>query len=886
MNLTEYYGLHGNKIFQDSERLFLADFLYPLLGENIEAIKPQFQFIDSTGRSRRIDFVCFGSKQNLAFEINGETYHAEGIIPNETFDDNLFRQNEILRAGYHLVRYSYSQLQDPHWRTVVEESVRNAIAFTAPELLSTYNLQPNEIQHAALDALEFRRQTMGWTRGIVVLPTGTGKTILSALDAQRLGGNVLFLVHRLDILSQSVDAYRMVWPTLKPGYLTGEMKQNEFDCDVLFASKDTLRNPKELRRFDREYFDYIVVDEVHHGQSPTYREIIRHFKPHFMLGMTATPDRMDRKDIFELFDYNKVYEVSIHEVIEQGFLVPYTYSGLTDDIDYSRIRYNNNRYRVSDLERLLIIPERNAAILEAYLEKGKGDKAIGYCVSITHANRMAKYFREHGVPAKAIHSQSPDRDELVAEFRNNHFNIAFTVDLFNEGVDFPNVRVLLFLRPTESRTVFMQQLGRGLRVSHGKQRVLVLDFIGNYKRANQIRAYLAKKKRIIETDRRKIEYIYSTGCKVHFDETVEEILNRQDAEMLGIGEFELKEAYYALSETLGRKPTRSEIDEHGQYKSALYSQVFGSWIKFIRAIDEYTEASYHYPQGTHVGHILAILWYFGLSDRNDTPFDDRFIRLRGQFGSGRIANYRRQVRYKLLAAMELGLLQDDRGIPNDDGVYPELLPLGHEVRQALLPVLQQLDLTLPFEQDGIPSSRMKMNEREYNRVIRETINSDRIARHTIRSAILGMPAVRQMLAFLYHVTRQEVVDRSFIYEKFFQAPFVRRFMEQEGIEEATPEASRRRCPYLLNLLDALGIIDSGHRTIKIQVLMIVPDLVRLPDEDEVLSHKRAQVMKEAWPDRPNLLSEDDLIVLRELFGGELFTSSYPLSHLPIVLELS
>ena len=338
------------------------------------------------------------------------------------------------------------------------ESLRDAIALAAPELLSAYAIEPNEIQREALAAIEFHRNRMNWTRGVVVMPTGTGKTILSALVAQSMGGKTLFLVHRLDILSQSVDAYRLAWPTMKPGLLTGDARQDELDCDVLFASKDTLRRPAELMRFGRERFDCVVVDEVHHGQSPTYREIIDYFTPRFMLGMTATPDRLDRKDIFELFDYNKVYEISVHEVIERGHLVPYTYYGLTDDIDYSNIRYQNNRYRVDDLERTLIVPERNEAILKAYLEKGKGDKAIGFCISIAHAERMAAYFTKNGVPAEAVHSKTLERDQLVADFRENRFNVAFTVDLFNEGVDFPNVQVLLFLRPTELRTVFVQQL--------------------------------------------------------------------------------------------------------------------------------------------------------------------------------------------------------------------------------------------------------------------------------------------------------------------------------------------------------------------------------------------------------------------------------------------
>lgn len=890
MDLKDYYARNGSRITQDSERLFVDEFLYPLLGEKIAAIEPQFPFLDRTGRARRIDFVCRGSKRALALEVNGETYHAEGIIPNEMFDDNLFRQNEILHAGYALVRYSYSQLKDPRWRPLIMESVRDAIALAAPELLSAYTLEPNEIQKEALAALEFHRNAMGWTRGIVVMPTGTGKTILSALDARRVPGKVLFLVHRLDILSQSVDAYRMVWPTMKPGHLTGEVRQDELDCDVLFASKDTLRQPAELMRFGREHFSYVVVDEVHHGQSPTYREIIDYFKPRFMLGMTATPDRLDRKDIFELFDYNKAYEIPVHEVIERGFLVPYSYYGLTDDIDYSKIRFENNRYRVDDLERLLIIPERNEAILQAYLDKGKGDKSIGFCVSISHAERMAAYFKEHGVPAEAVHSGAPNREKLVADFRENKFNVAFTVDLFNEGVDFPNVRVLLFLRPTESRTVFVQQLGRGLRLSPGKERVRVLDFIGNYKRANLIRDYLAKEKNVVETGegnarKRKIEYTYSTGCEVRFDEKVEEILNQQDAEALGVGKLELTQAYYVLAETLGRKPSRAEIDAQGEYKSARYAQVFGSWVQFIREIGEYTEASYHYPQGTHVGHVLSILWTFGLPDRAGTAFDNQYIRLRGGHPQGRVGNYTRQVRYKLLAAMELGLLQDDRAIPGNGDVFPALLPLGHEVRAALLPALQQLDLAFPDE-DGVPSSRMKEDEAAYNAAVRERIAADPAAGKIIRSAVLGMPAVRQMLAFLYHVARRETVERSFIYENFFQAPFVQRFMEQEGIEEATLEASKRRCPFLLNLLDALGIIESGRNAVTLRQLIIMPDLVKpYAGEDEAQSRKRAQAMIAAFPDHPETLSAEDLSVLRELFGAPLFTPAYPLAGLQIIEEI-
>ena len=675
--LEDYYSKYGNRIAQASERLFIEEFLYPLLGSRVLDIEPQYTFIDRTGRARRIDFAYHESAKPLALEVNGETYHAEGIIPDEQFDDNLFRQNEILRRGYQLIRFSYNQLQSQFWRPVVMDTLRDFLSANAPELLSEYSLAPNQLQREALQALDYCRSARGWTKGVVVMPTGVGKTILSAMDARRHGGRALFIVHRLDILTQSMDAYRKVWPEARFGILTGLERRDVKECDVLFASKDTLRQETWLTDFNPKAFQYMIVDEVHHGQSLSYQPIFQYFQPGFMLGMTATPDRVDRKDIFELFDYNNVYEIPLSEVIERGLLVPYTYVGLTDDIDYSKIRYQNHRYRVDDLERYLIVPERNQAILKAYLDEelGAGDKAIGFCVSIAHAERMAEYFSSNGVSAYAIHSATPNREELIRRFRQDEFQVAFTVDLFNEGVDFPNVRVLLFLRPTESKTVFLQQLGRGLRLCAGKDRTRVLDFIGNYHRANQIRKYLAKaSRREDSTDSegrrvKKIVYEYATGCEVRFDQRVETLLDRQDAAELGTDKNDLRQAYFDLAEKLGQKPTRRDLDESGDYPSRLYVQAWGTWRDFLRDVGEYTEASYHYPQGTHLGHVLSILWYYGLPSREGSQFDDQYIRLRGGYGEGRLGTYQRQLKYKLQAAMELGIIEDDRGL-SDEAAKP------------------------------------------------------------------------------------------------------------------------------------------------------------------------------------------------------------------------
>ena len=884
MTLAEYYAMYGTRITQQSERLFLEDFLYPMLGVNIDKIIPQFVFLDRTGRSRKIDFAYSHGDTRIALEVNGETYHAEGIIPHEQFDDNLFRQNEIQRRGFKLARFSYSQLQSAHWRPIVKETLRNLFAEYAPDLLSDYTVEPNPIQLEALDALHHARSMRGWDKGVVVMPTGTGKTILSALDARRHGGRVLFLVHRLDILAQSRDAYHMVWGALNDGLLTGDETFNEINCDVLFASKDTLRQPTQLQRYPRDWFDYIVVDEVHHGQTPSYRNLFQYFRPRFILGMTATPDRTDRKDIFELFDYNKVYEIPLSDVIERGFLVPYTYIGLTDNIDYSHIRYQNNRYRVDDLERYLIIPERNRAILEAYTDptKGAGDKAIGFCVSIAHATRMAQYFSENGISAAAVHSESPDRDQIIAAFRRDELQVVFTVDLFNEGIDFPNVRVLLFLRPTESKTVFLQQLGRGLRLCVGKDRVRILDFIGNYNRANQIRKYLAKSCHRSDEENghgnrlRKMIYEYSNGCEVLFDAHVEEILNQQDAADIPIEKSDLIDAYFSLAERLLRKPTKAELDDSGEYASRLYVQKWNSWRNFLQDINEYTEASYHYPQGTHLGHVLSILWYFGLPNRAGTHCDDRYIRMRGNLDGGRTGVYQRQLKYKLQATMELGLIDDDRLRASDNNQPFTLSPSGAEIRALLEPELVGANLGFPVDADGVPSSRMNEDESYYNCLIARALTRvDRAGKLKLYEVFIGMHAVQQMMAFLYQILRRRTVEKRIIYEGFFATPFVRRFCEQEGIEEASIEAARRRCPFILNVLESCGVVTLSRSDVVINRLLITPSLVQpFAREDRAATMNRFNLLRNAWPNNAENIPAEDLSILRELFGANLLTDDY------------
>lgn len=880
MKLDVFLGKYGARISQDSEKLFLNDFIFPLIGEKgLEYLEPQKPFIDSTGKSRKIDFAVVKDDFRLALEVNGETYHAEGIIPNDMFDDNLFRQNEIIRNGWLLLRFSYNQLLDSSFRPMVMGMMRDTIWRHKPELLGEYSIKPNPIQKSALEALGLYRKERGWKKGIVVLPTGTGKTFLSAFDSKRFGGKTLFIVHRLDILKQSKDAFEMVWPTAKHGLLTGDAEECVETADVLFASKDTLRQPGTLSRFSSTHFRYIVIDEVHHSQAPSYKPILEYFEPEFLLGMTATPDRLDRKDIFELFDYNKVFEVTLSEAIEQGYLVPYTYYGLYDNVDYSKIRWNGYRYSVTDLERNLIIKERNEKIYQEYIEKGGSNKAIGFCVSIKHAESMAKLFNSYGIPSIAATSESPDRDQIIKDFRDNKYFVIFTVDLFNEGMDIPNARTLMFLRPTESKTVFLQQLGRGLRKFFSKDRVVVLDFIGNYKRAGQIRKFLAKHISIESSGKRagKPLYEYTPNCEIKFDAKVEEILDKQEIEEFGPSDQDLIEAYYEVAEKLKRKPSIADINEHGKFKIAHYLKAFDSWIKFLRRMGEYTEASYHYPQGVHLGHMLYILKIIKSKTRKDTLLDDKYLKIRGNLSDGRLGAIQRQTKYKLQGLMEMGLILDERKMENGDYI-PTLTAKGEEVYSILEDLIKHTKLDFTEKE----SWDMKIDADEFNKYIWENISKNQKAKTTLAKIFLEMPAASQMLNFLYRFVRAKECEKKFIYTNFFRWPPVKQFCEQNGIEEATEEGAKHRCPFLLNILESLGFVSQTRSNVIINTFVVSKETMTTDHENENLVMEIIKKI-EGWVNKEKVVwSDEEISLLRELFGKDMLTQGFYLSDYTII----
>ncbi len=335
---------------------------------------------------------------------------------------------------------------------------------------------PRPIQLEAMDALSGSRAE-GFAAGMAVMATGLGKTWLAAFDSAKFG-RTLFIAHREEILRQSRDVFRTVRPDAELGLFMGAEKQP--GADVVFASVQTL--VRNLDRFSPNDFDYIVIDEFHHAAANSYRQVIDHFTPKFLLGLTATPERMDGADLLALCGDNLVFECGLIEGIDRGELVPFRYWGIKDVADYQGIPWRNGKF---DPELLALRIETQQRAQQAFDEWDLrcGERTLGFCASVSHAEFMARYFSDHDVQCVAVHSSpgSTDRREALDRLRSGELQVVFAVDMFNEGIDVPEVDSVLMLRPTESPVVFLQQLGRGLRLSEAKDHLRVVDFVGNHR---------------------------------------------------------------------------------------------------------------------------------------------------------------------------------------------------------------------------------------------------------------------------------------------------------------------------------------------------------------------------------------------------------------------
>jgi superfamily II DNA or RNA helicase/HKD family nuclease len=407
-----------------------------------------------------------------------------------------------------------------------------------PIEISTLDVRPFGYQQEILDELEAERVIHDRRRNLVVMATGTGKTVVSALDYRRLrtAGTVeslLFVAHREELLLQSLSTFRHVLRRGDFGELfVGGQRPREWRH--VFASVQSLTQ-LNLAELDPRHFDLVIVDEFHHAMAATYQRLLEHLQPKVLLGLTATPERTDGADVRTWFDGRTAVELRLWEALEQGLLAPFQYFGIHDDVALDRLRWRRGQgYDVAELTNLYTGDDHRARlILQAVRDKIEDPgqmRALGFCVSIQHAEYIAERFTSAGIPSLAVTSQTSrdTRAAALTALRDRTVNVLFTVDLFNEGIDLPAVDTVLFLRPTESATVFLQQLGRGLRLSEDKAALTVLDFIGaqhkEFRFDLRFRALNGASRRGLQ---REVEQGFPTlpaGCHIELDRVAQQIV--------------------------------------------------------------------------------------------------------------------------------------------------------------------------------------------------------------------------------------------------------------------------------------------------------------------------------------------------------------------------
>jgi len=353
-------------------------------------------------------------------------------------------------------------------------------------------IMPNAAQIEALENLA-RMRSQGITKASAIAATGVGKTFLAAFDfRQSACRRVLFIAHRENLLFKARESFARVMMIPDFGRIMGG-GTGLFDTEnSVFAMIQTLSRENHLEKFSPDHFDYIVIDEFHHSEASSYQKVLNYFSSVFLLGLTATPERMDGRDVLALCDYNIACEIRLMEAVSKGWLAPFQYYAVYDETDYSQITWRGSRYDEAELDRVLENDTRTAIVacnLLKYLPASGKIKALAFCSSIAHACYTSKKLKDiHGIDSMALTGESSEteRNQAISRLQTEQdsLKVICCVDIFNEGVDIPDLTHVLFLRPTQSFTVFLQQLGRGLRLSPGKDFVVALDFVGNFKKAH------------------------------------------------------------------------------------------------------------------------------------------------------------------------------------------------------------------------------------------------------------------------------------------------------------------------------------------------------------------------------------------------------------------
>ena len=481
--MPKYYAISSSA----AENLFIELFSDTFGAEKANYLHPQYHFYDIYQNSRYADFVLENGSQRIAIEIDDEASHNKELVSSNKFYDDLLRQNSMIYLGWDVYRWPVRQMQ------IQPETVKDELRIflgTHPQFREIEDYLPRqkgtslngeklELKHHQVEALKALQKMRDNNESIALLyhATGTGKTVTAVMDAKSCGGRTLFLAHTQELVNQAAETFHNLWGDVSVGKYMESMK--EPDAHVVCGSIQSVA--LHLDDFKDNDFDYLIIDEAHHASADTYQKVLSYFKPKFTLGLTATPERTDdNKVILDIFK-NTAHKLDIQTAVEIGELVSVRCIRIHTNIDLTKVRFNSVQYNIRDLESKIYVPERNKLIVDTWMKYVRNKRTVIFCASVKHAEQIAELFLEKGILAAAVSGgmKQSERKEFQDKFVRREIQVLCACDLLNEGWDCPETEVLFMARPTMSRVLYTQQLGRGMRLYQGKESLMVFDFVDN-----------------------------------------------------------------------------------------------------------------------------------------------------------------------------------------------------------------------------------------------------------------------------------------------------------------------------------------------------------------------------------------------------------------------
>lgn len=486
--MSDYRSASGSA----AENLFIDLFSDTFGADKAGYLYSQYHFYDIYQNSRYADFMLENGARRIAIEIDDETSHNKSLVANNKFYDDLLKQNSMVFRGWDVYRWAVRQMQKQP--ELVKDELRiflgshpqfreidDYLPAQRGKSLDGANLELKEHQVEALKSLENMR-TNHESIALLYHATGTGKTVTAVMDAKHCGGRVLFLAHTQELVNQAANTFLELWPEVSVGKFMEGVKDTE--THVVCGSIQSVA--LHLDMFKDNEFSYLIIDEAHHAAADTYQKVLAYFRPDFTLGLTATPERTDdNKAIIDIFK-NTAHKLDIQTAVEIGALVPVRCIRIHTNIDLTKVRFNSVQYNIRDLESKIYVPERNRLIVDTWLQYVRDKRTVVFCASVKHAEQIARLFEEAGIKAAAVSGsmKQSERKEFQDRFVSRQIQVLCACDLLNEGWDCPEIEVLFMARPTMSKVLYTQQLGRGMRLYDGKDSLMVFDFVDNASQYN------------------------------------------------------------------------------------------------------------------------------------------------------------------------------------------------------------------------------------------------------------------------------------------------------------------------------------------------------------------------------------------------------------------